>query len=171
MRPSARISETQSAQISGSFFSIDASLIVTSLFTHPGFGYCSALGDVVYDEDELVIVVAVKDLDVDARLGHPSRDLAELTWFSLVQSQDDDVAYFQNVNARRFERFASGLSILEEKVSALTVDYEGATTFDAHPGAAQRLAHLGQRAGSISQRNRQIYERRSHAIWNRFGPR
>ena len=114
------------------------------LFTHPGFGYCSALCDVVYDEDQLVIVVAVKYLDVDACLGHPARDLAELAGFSLVQSQDEDVAYFQNVDACRFERFASGHPIFEEKVSdALTVDYEGATTFDAHSGAAQRLAHLG----------------------------
>lgn len=93
----------------------------------------------------MVIVVAVKDLDVDACLGHPARDLAELTWFSLVQPQDDSVANFQNVDACRFERLASGHSILKEKVSdALPVDYEGAATFDAHSGAAQRLAHLGR---------------------------
>lgn len=39
--------------------------------------------------------------------------------------------------------FASGRAILEEKLSdALTVDYEGASTLDAHCGAAQRLANL-----------------------------
>src|SRR3981189_3404689 len=69
------------------------SAVPLSLIARPCFGYCSALREVIYDEDQLVIVIAVKDFDVDACLGHPARDLAELTWLSLVQSQDDDVAY------------------------------------------------------------------------------
>jgi len=55
-----------------------------------------------------VILIAVRDLDVDAGLAHASRDIAEPTWFSQVQSQDENVAYFQNEDARRFTRIASG---------------------------------------------------------------
>jgi hypothetical protein len=54
----------------------------------PGFRDCSAGCDVVDDQDQLVIVVAVEDFDVDAGLGHAAGDLAELTRFGLVQSLD-----------------------------------------------------------------------------------
>lgn len=102
-----------------------------------------------------MIVVAVEDLDVDARVGHPARNLAELTWRSLVQSLDQDLPFFQNMDACRFKRFASGRAILEEKVrNALAVDNEGASALDAHSRAAQRLAHLCKCAWSIIKGNR-----------------
>jgi len=43
-----------------------------------------------------MIVVAVQDLNVDARLGHPPRDLAELPGFGLVQSLDEHVTLCEN---------------------------------------------------------------------------
>jgi len=114
----------------------------------------SSLRDVVNDKDELVIVVAVERLDVNARLGHPARDLAELTRFRLVQSLDKDIAFFQDVDACRFERSASGSPIFEEEVAnTLAVDNESASTLDAHPAAAKGVAHLGECAGPVLQRD------------------
>jgi NADH dehydrogenase FAD-containing subunit len=58
-------------------------------------------------------VVAVKDLDVHTRFGHPARNLAELARFGLVQPLDEHVSRFQNANPRCFERRASGGPIHE----------------------------------------------------------
>src|SRR5258708_24218415 len=63
-------------------------MIGRGLFARPRFRNRPPPGYVVHDKNQLVIVIAVEYLDVDTRLGHPSRDLAELTRFSLVQSLD-----------------------------------------------------------------------------------
>ena len=102
-----------------------------------------------------MIVVAVEDLDVDSGLSHPAREFAELTGFSLVQSLDHDVALFDDADAGCFERAASGRPIFEEEVGdSLTVDNERASALDAHSGAAQCVAHLGQCAGPVLKRDR-----------------
>ena len=63
-----------------------------------------------------MIVIAVKDFNIDARLGHPACDFAELTWFRLVQPLDEHVSLFQNTDACRFERAAGSAPVFEEKV-------------------------------------------------------
>src|SRR4051812_29220968 len=54
--------------------------------THPLLGNEPRALDIVDDEDELMIVVAVHDLDVDAGLRHATRDAAELAGLVLGQS-------------------------------------------------------------------------------------
>src|SRR4029077_19093464 len=72
--------------------------------------------DVIHNEDQLVVVIAVEYLDVNPSLGHPPRDLAELPWFSLVQSLDEYVPLCQDLDTCRLQRVASGNPILEEEV-------------------------------------------------------
>ena len=101
-----------------------------------------------------MIVIAVKDLDVDSCFGHQSSDLSELAWFPLVQTLNEHFPFSENADAGGLQRRAGGCSIIEEEVgNALTVDYKGAAALYANARASQRFAHLGQRTGSVFQRN------------------
>ncbi len=103
-------------------------------------------------------VVAVERFDVDARLGHLPGELAELARFVLLQSLDEHVPLLQDSDAGPFQRLASGASILEEEVrDPAALDDPGATALDAHAGTPEGFAHLGQRSGSILERDRQIF--------------
>jgi hypothetical protein len=48
--------------------------------------------DIVDDQDQLVVVVAVEDFDVDSCSSHPACEFAELTGFGLVQFLNKDVS-------------------------------------------------------------------------------
>src|SRR4029077_4421997 len=69
------------------------------LFSCPCIRDFPSLRSVVDDEDQLVIVVAVEDLDVDACFGHAARDLTELARLTLIQSLDKHVALLQNTDS------------------------------------------------------------------------
>jgi hypothetical protein len=102
-----------------------------------------------------MVVVAVKDLDVYSGLGHPPGQRTELTGDGLHQSQDEHLTFLNNANASRFECVARCNAVLEQKMSdAGAAGNPCASTLDADPGAAQRLAHFGQRTGSIIKGNR-----------------
>lgn len=104
-----------------------------------------------------MVMVAVEDFDVDARVGHPSRELAELTGPVLVQSLDHDLTFFKNLDARGLERPARGGAVLEKEVGdTATVDDEGASSLDAHARTPQGIAHRGQGTWAIVERDRQI---------------
>src|SRR6266850_2563601 len=99
-------------------------------------------------------MIAVYDFDIHTRLCHSARDLAELPGFRLVEFLHKDVSFFKDADAGRFECFASSASVYEEKVGdADAIDDEGAATFDADSSSSQRLAHLGQRARAVLQRD------------------
>jgi len=104
-----------------------------------------------------VIVVAVEDFDVDARVGHPPRELSELTGPALVQTLDDDLTFVKNLDARGLESPARGGAVLEEEVGDTeTVDDEGASSLDAHARTPKGIAHGGQGTWAIVECNRQI---------------
>src|SRR5882724_11718515 len=63
-----------------------------SRLTRPGLGNGTAPCDVVYDEDQPVIVIAVQHFDIDACLGHASREHAELSGKGLFQSLHDHLS-------------------------------------------------------------------------------
>jgi len=108
-----------------------------------------------------MIVVAVENFNVDTRLGHPARDFAKLPRLRLVQPLDEHVPLGENPNARCFERAARGTSIFEEKVRyALTVNHECASALDTDSGAAQDIAHLGERTRPVLQRDGQVFHGR-----------
>lgn len=108
-----------------------------------------------------MIVIAVKDLDIDARIGHTAGQLAELTRLGLIESLDENVVHGEYSDACRFERVARGVAVLKQKVrDAASVvggmDDPRAAAFDAHAGAAEGVAHFGECAGTIIKRDGEI---------------
>ncbi len=135
-----------------------ASGIRTAALSRPRVRHRPRLRRVVDDEDQLVIVVAIEDLDVDAGVRHPAADLAELTWLGLVEPLDDNVSLRQNRDSGILERAPGGGSVLEEEVGhATALDDERAAALDADTGAAERVAHIGERARAIVEKDREIF--------------
>jgi len=60
-----------------------------------------------------MVMVAVKDFDIDTRLGHPPREGAQLAWHVLLQSLHKYFAFSEHLDASGFERLARGDSIGE----------------------------------------------------------
>jgi hypothetical protein len=111
-------------------------------------------GKVVHNEDQLMLVIAVKRFNIDARRGHPSRDFSELTRFRLVQPLDEHVPLGQTADTRSLERTASGGAILEKKMRyALTSDHPRSSAGDAHASPAQSIPHISQGAGAVLEDN------------------
>ena len=120
------------------------------MLIHPRLRNGSPSGDVVHDEDKLVVMVAIDHFDIDSRLCHTTRDLAKLTRFILVQSLHENLSLTKDTDPRRFECPAGSDSVDKEEVSdTVAVDDEGSPSLHAHACAAQRLAHLSQRAGAV----------------------
>lgn len=55
------------------------------------------------DKDQLIVMVTIQDLDVDARLGHPARKRAELTGYVLLQPLNEYVPFRENMDAGCFQ--------------------------------------------------------------------
>src|SRR5262245_18827608 len=104
-----------------------------------------------------MLVVAVEHLDVDARIRHAARQLAELSRHRLLEPLDDDVTHREHLDAGRLQRGSRGFTILEEKVrGAAHADDPGAATLDADAGIAERLAHVGECARPVRKLDREI---------------
>lgn len=113
-----------------------------------------------------MIVIAVLHAHIHPRLGHPARDLPELSRLILPQPQRDHIALFDHLNARRNECLTRRTSVVEEKVGdADAVGDEHATPFDAHSRTAKRFAHVGESAGTIVEMNGQVFHVRISAWW------
>ena len=107
-----------------------------------------------------MLVIAVEDFDVDAGFGHAPGEETELTGDGLLESHDDHLPLGEDAHAGCFQRLAGGRSVLEEEMGHPgAADDPGPSPFDAHPGAPQRLAHLGERAGSILEDDGEILHR------------
>jgi len=50
--------------------------------------------------NQLMIVVAVEHFDVHSGFSHAARDLAELTWFGLVEALHEHLAFSEDADAR-----------------------------------------------------------------------
>src|SRR6266850_2232659 len=135
-----------------SFGLIRVNLRLIVLFARPGFRNCFSLFEIIDDQDQLIVVIAVKDFDVDAGFGHQSSDLSELAWLSLVQALNQHLSLSENADACGLQRRAGGCSVFEEEVSgAIAVDDKGAAALDAYARASHRFAHFGQRTRSVFQ--------------------
>lgn len=107
-----------------------------------------------------MIVVTVEDFDVDAGVGHPSRELAELAWDRLLESLDDYIALGDDTNAGFLQRHARGTAIGEEEVGgSAPVDDPRSSTFDAHARPTQRVAHIGECSRPVLEFNGQVLDR------------
>jgi hypothetical protein len=71
-------------------------------FPGPCFRHGAAPGQVIHHQDELEVVIAVADFDVDAGVGHAARELSKLTRNRLLQALDHHVALPEHADTRRF---------------------------------------------------------------------
>src|SRR5206468_546820 len=104
------------------------------------------------------IVVAVLHFDVDAGGGHAPGKFSELPRLALMELLNQHVTLRNDANARRIERGAGRGTVGEEEVRR-AVPYTA--SFDAHAGAAERLAHLRERAGTVFERDGQVLHARA----------
>jgi hypothetical protein len=97
-----------------------------------------------------VIVVAVKDIDIDSCLCHAARELAELAGFVLPQALNEDFALVKYPNARRLERAPGGCPVVEQKVGyPLAIHGERTPALDADTSASERVAHISEGPGTV----------------------
>src|SRR5690348_8879719 len=82
----------------------------------PRFGYNPSLLEIVDDQDQLVIVIAVEDFDVDAGIGHAAGELAQLSRLGLIEALNQDVVDGEDLDACGFEGVAGGIAVREQKV-------------------------------------------------------
>ncbi len=103
-------------------------------------------------------MVAVKHLDVDPGLGQATRDLSQLPGDRLRQFLDEHFPLGSNLNCAPCQG-ASGRGgvVHQEMRHAFALDNEGAAALDAHAGAPEGFAHLGQRTGPVRQENGQVF--------------
>ena len=131
-----------------------ARLLALRLLARPRLRNLPSRGDVIDHENQLVIVVAIQDFDVDARRGHTAGDFAELAGLRLVQTLDQHIAHRQHANSCGFESFTGVRAIFEQKMrNPLTIDHESAATLDADASVAQSFTHLRQRAWTVLKDN------------------
>src|ERR1051326_546316 len=116
--------------------------------------------DVVDDQNQIVIVIAVLHFDVHAGVGHPARDLAELSRLILTQLLHEHVVLADDVDTGAIERRACGARIVEKKVRDSA---EHTAAFDADAGVAEDFAHLGESTGAIVECDREILHARTSA--------
>jgi hypothetical protein len=135
--------------------------------TSPRLRNLTPTREIVYDQNQLVIVVAVEDLDIDAGVSHPAREQTELAGHVLLQSLNEHLSILENPDASFLERRAGGRSVHEKEVGyAAAVHHPSSSALDAHPGAAQSLSHLGESSRPVFQGDRQI----SHPVTPRGIP-
>jgi len=97
-----------------------------------------------------MIVVAVLDLDVDARVRHPARDLSELAGLVLPQALNQDLVYSADANPYGLERTTRRFAVLDQEMRDTNTSREKRTSpFDAHPSVAERFAHARELAGPV----------------------
>ena len=144
----------------------------------PRLGNLAPAREVVHHKDQLMVMVAVQDFDVDASLGHSAREQPELTGHVLLQPLNEHFLFGEDLDASRFQRPAGGSSVRKEEMShALAAHDPSPSAFDADSSAAQSLSHIGESAGAVFQGDGQILHGAPQAVTdvldgypNRFAP-
>jgi hypothetical protein len=87
-----------------------------SAFPHPLLRDRTTLDQLVDDENQLIVVITVLHLDIDASVSHSTRQSTELARLDLTQSQSEDLAVSDDTNPRSFQTFARCVSIVDQKM-------------------------------------------------------
>jgi hypothetical protein len=115
----------------------------------------------VNNQYQLVVVVAIQHLDVDAGLGHLTGQLAELSGHGLAQAQADDIADLEHPNTGKLKSASGGFAVGKKKVRGTALTYQpGATAFDTDAGSTQGITHLGEGARAIVENHRNVLHAR-----------
>ena len=105
-----------------------------------------------------MIVVAVKHLDVDPGIRHPSRELAELPGDGLLQALNHDIAILQHLDPGPFQRRPRRHAVGEQEMRAAhSADHPRAATFDAHTGATECFTHAGQLTRAVVELDGEVF--------------
>jgi hypothetical protein len=108
-----------------------------SILEAPRRGHLAPAREIVHDNNQLMVVVAVQHFDVDAGIGHPTREQTELTRHVLLQSLNDDFPFREDLDVGGFKRLSGGSSVSEEEMSgALATDDPSSSAFDADTGTS-----------------------------------
>src|SRR5439155_19618119 len=113
--------------------------------------------DVIDHQDQLVIVIAVENLDVDARVGHSSGELAELTGDVLLQPLHQHLALGKDLDAGGLERLARGRTVMEREFAGpVPPTTHRPTPSDPHPAPPQSPPLSPHPAGPIPKSDRKV---------------
>jgi len=113
--------------------------------------------DVVHHQDELIVVVAVLDFDIYARVRHRPAEFAELARFTLPQFLDYNVANADNSNSFALQRFSCRVPILKQEMRhAFATGQKRAASLNADARPSQHLAHASEFAGTMLEKNADI---------------
>jgi hypothetical protein len=113
---------------------------------------------IVNYQDELMVVVAIENLNVYTGIRHTLCQLAKLARHRLFQPQNNDFPHPHNFDSGLLKRLASRITIGKQKVRcAATVDNPSSAAFYADSDATQRLTHLGQTTWAVLKFNGKIH--------------
>jgi hypothetical protein len=106
--------------------------------------------ELIHNENELIVVVAVQHFDVHSRVGHSARELSELPRHCLSETLNHDVTDGEHANSRCRERVSRFLTVGEEKMSdAATINDPRPAAFDAHACSSERFSDVGKRTPAV----------------------
>ncbi len=89
----------------------------------------------IYDEDQLIGVIAVQHVDVHPRPGHPSGKQSELARDILFEPLDDNLAFVEYANSGILQRSPCGRGIVKQEVGdAVAPNDKSSATFHADAG-------------------------------------
>ena len=115
---------------------LDATHGARSAFLSPGFRDLSSALEVIHNENQLMVVIAVQYFDVHAGFGHAAREQSELARDVLLESANDDFSFLDYPDAGCFERGSGSRAVGEKEVSdSCALGNPGPAPFDAHAGA------------------------------------
>src|SRR5690242_11470710 len=101
-----------------------------------------------------MIVIAIEHLDVYPGIGHATRELAKLSGFALAQPLHHDLTIGEDLYSRRFEGSSRCWAVAEKKVcDTNAIHYPRSAALDAHTGAAECVAHVGECARAVIEEN------------------
>ncbi len=106
-----------------------------------------------------MVVIAVEHLNIYAGFAHAASKLAELAGFILIKTLYHDVANGNHAYACGLQCTACRFPVVDKKVRNASIGYDPcAAPFNADPSTSERFAHFAQRARTIFQFNRKIFQ-------------
>lgn len=107
--------------------------------------------DIINHQNQLVVMIAVQHLDVDARVGHHARQGAELAGSRLIEPRDHDLAVVQHPDARSFKPGRS-VNSMERPLMPAKLASATHSRLSTRP-SANSLLHVGGLAEWLLQRS------------------
>jgi hypothetical protein len=119
----------------------------------------------IHEQNEVARVVAVLDEHVDSCVSQQSGQCSELSRRLLIQPGHDDVTYDGRTYPGSSDGGQRGRTIVDQVVRhRLSGMGEHSAAFQAHPGTAERLAEVDQRARPVGQKDLEVLQSGTHEV-------